>query len=111
MKLKVLKPFRDIVDKDKRHQVNDTLVVDDLNRVNDLVSRGICIIVDLNNDEDAGDKVKIFDKEFDMTEAKEALLAIGITVAHNAGVTSISKKLTELTDEQNSALKEILLKD
>lgn len=113
MKLKVVKPFRDKLDREKKYQVNDTLIIDDLDRVNDLVSRGLCVITALSG-EDHGDgrsdKVKLYDKEFDLSAVKEALIAVGTSIAKNAGITSITKKLSELTEEQNKALSEILNK-
>lgn len=114
MELKALKPFRDKVDRDKKYQVNDTLTVDDLDRVNDLVSRGLCVITAIGGEDpgDGGsDKVKLFDKEFELKDVKDALIAVGISVAYNAGMTSINKKLSELTEEQTTAIKGILCKE
>ena len=42
--LKVLKKFQDKDNKEKIYQVGETLSTSDLDRVNDLVSRGICSI-------------------------------------------------------------------
>lgn len=111
MELKALKPFRDKVDRDKKYQVNDTLTVDDLDRVNDLVSRGLCVITAIGGEDPGSDKVKLFDKEFELKDVKDALIAVGISVANNAGMTSINKKLSELTEEQTTAIKGILCKE
>ena len=114
MKLKAIKPFRDKTNREKRYQVNDTLTIDDLDRVNDLVSRGLCVITAISGEDTGGDisdKVKLFEKEFDVKEVKEALVSVGISVAHNAGVNAIGKKVAELTEEQITAIKEILCKE
>lgn len=42
--LKVLKKFQDKDNKEKIYQVGETLSTSDLDRVNNLVSRGICSI-------------------------------------------------------------------
>ena len=42
---------------------------------------------------------------------KTALTAIGVSVAKNAGVTGVTKKLSELTEEQTKALSENLCKE
>lgn len=46
--LKVLKKFQDKDNKEKIYQVGETLSTSDLDRVNDLVSRGICSISAIN---------------------------------------------------------------
>ena len=44
MELAVKKAFIDKNDKGKIYKVGETLHTDELNRVNDLVARGICVI-------------------------------------------------------------------
>ena len=46
--LKVLKKFQDKDNKEKIYQIGETLSTSDLDRVNDLVSRGICSISAIN---------------------------------------------------------------
>lgn len=54
--LKVLKKFQDKDNKEKIYQVGETLSTSDLDRVNDLVSRGICSISAINEDNKEGKK-------------------------------------------------------
>lgn len=114
--LKALKSFRDKTNPEKNYKVGETLSTDDLERVNNLVSRGICTIVSvgekkLSGAADGAGKIKLFEKEFDVEAVKTALDAIGITVAKNAGVTGVTKKLSELTEDQTKALSENLCKE
>jgi translation initiation factor 6 (eIF-6) len=112
MELKVLKSFRDKEDAKKNYKVGEAIKIDSLDRINDLVSRGICIITAETKDESVSvNKIKFQEKEFELKAVKEALAAIGITVAANAGATSINKKLSELTEEQTKTLAEILCKE
>ena len=55
--------------------------------------------------------IKLFEKEFEVEAVKTALAAIGVSVAKNAGVTGVTKKLSELTEEQTKALSENLCKE
>lgn len=43
--LKVLKPLTDKYDPEKKYKEGDTLLTDEIGRVNDLVARGICSIL------------------------------------------------------------------
>ena len=109
MELKALKSFRDKTNPEKTYKVGETLGTDDLDRVNDLVSRGICVIVSVGEKKqsanaDGSDMIK----EFEVEAVKTALAAIGVSVAKNAGVTGVTKKLSELTEEQTKALSESL---
>ena len=108
--LKVLKKFQDKDNKEKIYQVGETLSTSDLDRVNNLVSRGICsisAIKEANKEEKKPEKISLFDKEF----VKGALAEIGVSINKNAGVQAITNKLGELTEEQNKALSEILCKE
>ena len=49
MELAVKKAFIDKNDKGKIYKVGETLHTDELNRVNDLVARGICVIKSLES--------------------------------------------------------------
>lgn len=116
LELKTLKPFRDKTNPEKNYKVGETLGTDDLDRVNDLVSRGICVIVSVGEKKqsanaDGSDMIKLFEKEFEVEAVKTALAAIGVNVAKNAGVTGVTKKLSELTEEQTKALSENLCKE
>lgn len=111
--LKVLKKFQDKDNKEKIYQVGETLSTSDLDRVNNLVSRGICsisAIKEANKEEKKPEKISLFDKEFEIGAVKGALAEIGVSYK-NAGVQAITNKLGELTEEQNKALSEILCKE
>lgn len=112
--LKVLKKFQDKDNKEKIYQVGETLSTSDLDRVKDLVSRGICSISAIkedNKEEKLPEKVTLFDKEFEIGAVKDALAEIGVSINKNAGVKAITNKLGELTEEQSKALSEILCKE
>ena len=135
MELKAIKIFRDKANSEKLYEIGETLSVDDLARVNDLVSRGLCeIIADNGNNNGEGNgeesnppptggnggnlppidvtgKVALFEKWFEPQEVKDALIAIGVSVLWNAGIPSISKKISELTEEQIISVKNILCKE
>lgn len=112
--LKVLKKFQDKDNKEKIYQVGETLSTSDLDRVNNLVSRGIysiSAIKEANKEENKPEKISLFDKEFKIGAVKGALAEIGVSINKNAGVQAITNKLGELTEEQNKALSEILCKE
>lgn len=115
VELKVLKVFRDKNNPEKLYKEGDTFRTEDLDRVNDLVARKICMIVSVEAEKPSNGngsaKVTVFGKELDLVEVKEALNTAGISIAKNAGVTSVSKKLAELTEEETKAVAEILCKD
>lgn len=110
MELKVVKIFKD-KENSTIYKVGDTLNVEDLNRVNDLVSRGLCVITSLDAKAENTAVVVFLEKEYDVKVVKDALVAIGVSVAANAGVNSITKKVSELTEEQALALGNILSKE
>lgn len=116
--LKVLKPLTDKYDPEKKYKEGDTLLTDEIGRVNDLVARGICIIASIKTASDnkkpsteGSAKIQLFEKEFEVEVVKNALSAIGEGVAKNAGLPGVTKKLSELTEDQTKAISEILCKD
>lgn len=114
--LKALKSFRDKTNPEKNFKVGETLSTDDLERVNNLVSRGICVIVSVGEKKQSGaadgsDKIKLFEKEFEVDAVKTALGVIGVSIGKTAGVAGVTKKLSELTEEQTKALSETLCKE
>ena len=116
--LKVLKPLTDKYDPEKKYKEGDPLLTDEIDRVNDLVARGICSILSVKPvaeksqaDTEGSAKIQLFEKEFEVEEVKAALNAIGVNIAKNAGLPGVTKKLAELTEEQNKALSETLCKD
>ena len=116
VELKALKSFRDKTNPEKTYKVDETLNTEDLVRVNDLVSRGICVIVSVGEKKQpanaaGSDMIELFEKEFEVEAVKTALAAIGVAIAKNAGVPGVTKKLSELTEEQTKALSENLCKE
>lgn len=113
--LKVLKKFQDKENPDKIYQAGDLLEINDLDRVNNLVARGICSIVSIKEGEKEEkpkpETISLFDKEFEVSAVKSALIEIGVSINKNAGVQATTNKLSELTEEQNKALSEILCKE
>lgn len=118
-KLKVLKPFRDKLDHKTSYPNGSILETNDPDRVNDLVKRGLAEVVaieakgtDNGGETDPGKNaignnpgtIIFRDEEFDVQTVKNALIAIGVSVAPNAGVNGLTKKIGELTDEQADAL-------
>lgn len=108
MELAVKKAFIDKNDKGKIYKVGETLHTDELNRVNDLVARGICVIKSLESKQ--AEKVTSQDNEYDLNVVKDALESINAPVAKNAGVKSVTKAIEALSDESVTALKEALEK-
>ncbi len=128
LKLNVKKAFRSVIDNKTIHSEGTTLETSDIQRVNDLVSRGLAEIVsiegtatDKKKEQGQGEgtkekspkpenpsKVTFRDGEYDLQSVKEAIVSLGITIAPNAGVNGVTKKLAELTDEQADALAEKL---
>lgn len=127
VKLKVLKPFRDKLDHKTSYPTGSTLETSDPARINDLVKRELAEVVaveakhvDGNGGEsDGSDGGKTTDnpnhntiafkgEEFDVQTVKNALIAIGVAVAPNAGVKGLTAKVEALTEEQANALAEKL---
>lgn len=114
MELKAVKIFRDKTSPEKIYKEGEILNVENLDRINDLVSRGLCVItsvVDAKPQAQGGTMMPLFEKEFEVDAVKEALKTIGVQVAGNAGVPGVTKKISELTPEQSTALSEILCKE
>lgn len=125
-----LEAFRSVTDHKTVHSKGDTLETEDVKRVNSLVSRGLAELIEAkaaNEDEvvkdagaDAGNgggtgggtakpgKVAFDGKEYDTQEIKNALIAIGVPVAPNAGVNGLTKKIGEITEDQKALLAEKL---
>lgn len=124
-----LEAFRSVTDHKTVHSKGDTLETEDVKRVNSLVSRGLAELIeakaanedDVVNDAgaDAGDggkqggsttpgKVAFDGKEYDPQKIKNALIAIGVPVAPNAGVNGLTKKIGEITEDQKASLAEKL---
>ena len=115
-----IEAFRSVTDHKTVHSKGDTLETEDVNRVNNLVSRGLAKLVSVKI-ADAGkggkqggtgtvntDKVAFDSKEYDPQVIKEALISIGIACAPNAGVKSLTGKVEALTEDQKASLAEKL---
>lgn len=109
----VLAMFNDKENPGKVIKPGETLVTDDLERVNKIVRMGLGEIKGVEavdgetakNEGGTGDnQVSVLDSKYDLAKVKVALNAIGVKVAANAGLANVQKKVTELTDEQASTL-------
>lgn len=113
MILKVIKRFNG-KDEGKILNPGDVVVTSDLDRINALVGRGLCVITSVGEDKKADEKsakISFQQKEYSLDEVKDALNSIGVQTAKNAGATSVAKKLDELTIEQGITLSERLNKE
>lgn len=127
VKLAVLDTFRSVTDHKTVHSKGDTVTTTDVKRVNDMVRRGLAEIVaiedatsedgeadggaaDGGNTQKPGNPEKVaFDgSDYDPQTIKEALVAIGVPCAPNAGVKSLTSKVADLTEDQRKALAEKL---
>ena len=128
--LTALQTFRSTVDHKTVHYKGDTVETVDVKRVNNLVSRGLAERTSIeevggsesenNGGTSSGaanvpgsksDKVSFEGAEYAPQTFKEALIAIGVPCAPNAGVKGLTKKAEELTEEQKAALKTELTKE
>ena len=110
----VLAMFNDKENPGKVLKPGETLITDDLERVNKIVRLGLGEIkgveaVDGETAKKEGGKnsdnlVSVLDSKYDLAKVKVALKEIGVNVAANAGLANVQKKVTELTDEQANAL-------
>ncbi|MCX4301715.1 MAG: hypothetical protein OSJ35_05735 [Alistipes sp.] len=111
VKLEVLVPFTDKNDRTVRYKKGDTVAFDDIDRINDLIARGVCRLVAIEDDApvtSATNEIAIGDKAYPLAAVKVALEAVGVAVAKNAGVPAVTKALDALTEEQTAALAEVL---
>lgn len=125
LKLKVLRPFKDKNDLAVRYEVGDELVMQadrpaDIERTNDLVARGLCAVVFVEDDpevpaeattdekETAIPMVAFGERKYPIASMKVALEAIGVSIAKNAGTPAVTKAIKALTEEQTAALGEVL---
>lgn len=115
LKLKVLQDFRDRNDVEHIHHKGEVLTLDDLDRVNDMVSRKICVIVSVETPSveapQPKGEVSFQGTSYEINVIKDALAAIGVTVAANAKAKGVENALSKLTDEQTQALSETLKKE
>ncbi len=88
MELKALKSFRDKTNPEKTYKVGETLGTDDLDRVYDLVSRGICVIVSV------GEK-----KQSANADGSDMIKALA-----DSGVTDLDKEYVAESDKRSIAL-------
>jgi len=93
------------------YKKGETFETDNLDRVNDLISRKLCVLVSIEPKTTVDALITFKEKEYDLKQVKDALISIGISIAPNAGATSINKKLGELSEEQTQALTAIICKE
>jgi hypothetical protein len=99
----------------------ETLVTDDVERVNNIVKSGLGEIVSVDVKEEAAGQaaqqapkdpvakmVAFQGEEYDVETVKKALGEIGAKVAANAGVNGVSNAIAKLTEENQKALSEKL---
>lgn len=98
----------------------EKLQTDDLDRVNDLVKRGLCEIASVDYSEEDGsdtgedsgsDNAKLVEFQgatYSLDVVKAALKEIGAGVNANAGVKGVSDKLAALSEDQIAQLQEKL---
>ena len=111
IELTAKKTFKDKNDPTVLYTVGSKLNLDDTERINDLVKRGLCDITSLEV-EDQNDKVKFGEKEYDTKTMIAVLKQIdGVSVANNAGVENLNTKIAALTEDQIKALTEFLSKE
>lgn len=122
LNLKVEKKFKD-KETQALHQVGEVFALNEesVERINDLLKRGLCSVKSVEvsapeiNKQKAPDnvsksegetpKVVMFrEKEYPLAAVRVALESIGAPIASNGGVPSASKKIESLTDEQAEAL-------
>lgn len=111
LKLKVVTDFRDRDNVEHIHRKGDVLTLSDLNRVNDMVSRKLCVIVSVETPTpseapQAKVMVSFQGASYEINVIKEALAAIGVSVAANAKAKGVENALSKLTEEQTQALNE-----
>lgn len=115
LKLKVIQDFRDRDNVEHIHHKGDVLTLSDLDRVNDMVSRKLCKIVSVEiptvEAPQPNETVAFQGTSYEINVIKDALAAIGVTVAANAKAKGVENALSKLTDEQANALSETLKKE
>lgn len=111
MKLKVLVKFQDIKKPKTVYEPGEVIELSDKDRGERLIDRGLCEAYEEKDEGGNDPKTVLFNEvEYELKTVKEALKAIDQGVANNAGVDAVTKKLTELTEEQSKAVAEILSK-
>ncbi len=118
MQLKVLKEFTDKHDLSVRYKPGDVLVSDDVERIDNLIERGLCSVVSVKSDapieeeksqtETKPKTVMVDGSEYPLAKVKVALEALGVDVAKNAGVAAVVKEVDALTEQQQAQLSTLL---
>ncbi|PWB01645.1 hypothetical protein C5O23_08825 [Duncaniella muris] len=116
LKLKVVTDFRDRDNIEHIHRKGDVLTLSDLNRVNDMVSRKLCVIISVETPTpseapQSKEMVSFQGTSYEINVIKEALAAIGVSVAANAKAKGVENALSKLTEEQTQALNDALTQE
>ena len=111
IELTAQKAFIDKNDQKVSYKKGDKLITDEIDRINDLLKRGLCDITSIEV-EDQNDKVKFGENEYDTKTMIAMLKQIdGVSVANNAGVENLNAKIAALTEDQIKVLTELLSKE
>lgn len=95
----------------KIYQPGDTLETNEIDRVNDMLQRNLCVITAVSSEDaadKAADKITFQDAEYDLDVIKEALKTIGAKVAENAKVKGVTNAIEKLSEEGKAKLAETL---
>lgn len=119
MELKVIKKFNGKVE-GKTLRPGDVIQSNDVERINALIQKGLCVIVALDDAPTAfetaptipvevvSDHVEFQGERYHIETIKAALGIMGIRVAHNAKEKAVNNALAALTEEQAQSLVEAL---
>lgn len=105
MKVVVIRIFRDKFTKEE-YPVGKELEFEDNDRVEDLVSRGLVVVVE--DKEKATGAISLFDKEFEKKVVVDALKAIGEKATWNMKDETIISNVAALNEEKTKSLKTAL---
>ena len=116
LKLKVISDFRDRDNVECIHRKGETLSLSDLDRVNDMVGRKLCVIISVETPTpseapQSKEMVSFQGTSYEINVIKEALAAIGVSVAANAKAKGVENALSKLTEEQTQALNDALTQE
>lgn len=107
MELIVCIPFCDKHDTSIEYKEGQVIEINDIERVNDLIKRGLCLLTRSNDHQaDGGEKSGILfrDVEYDLEAVKSALVGIGVNVPPNTKEKRVQKIVDKLTEEQSESL-------
>ena len=109
-KLIVKREFVDRDNFDKKYRVGDVVEFDDEKRIESLTGRGLCEVAEGENKDDdkAGAKINIFDRDYEKKEILAALKACDVKVVQNISSVKLIEKINELGEETIAKLQKAL---